>query len=56
MITAEDIMKAIEDIETQPDMPKKLFAVSDLQEKWFKEFYPGVEVVRVPQRVGGKNE
>lgn len=56
MITIEDIMKTIEEIETQPDMPKKLFGVSDLEEKLFKEFYPGVEVVRVPQRVGGKNE
>lgn len=54
MITAEDIMKAIEEIEAQPCTQPKLIAVSDLEEKLFKEFYPGVEVVRVPQRIGGK--
>lgn len=56
MITADNIEKAIEEIETQPYTPPKLIAVSDFEEKWFKRFYPSVEVVRTPQKVGGNNE
>ena len=51
MIEFKDVLNVIDLLqETKPQEPL-LIARSDLEEKYFKEFYPGVEVIRAPQRI-----
>lgn len=51
MSKAQDIVDAINLVSTIEAKKPILIARSDLEEKYFKEFYPGVEIIRAPQRI-----
>lgn len=51
VIKAQDIIDAINLVSTTEAKKPILIARSDLEEKYFKEFYPGVEIIRAPQRI-----
>lgn len=52
MAVIEDIIESIERMESQPNTTeRKLFASSDYEEKFYKKYFPDVEVIRVPQAV-----
>lgn len=54
MNTLEEFEKLIESVESASDKPPCLFAYSDYEEQKFKEYYPGVEVIRVPLKINIK--
>jgi hypothetical protein len=51
VIKAQDIIDAINLVSTIETKKPILIAKSDLEEKYFKEFYPGVEIIRAPQKI-----
>jgi hypothetical protein len=51
MIKAQDIIDAINLVSTIEAKKPILIARSDLEEKYLKEFYPGVEIIKAPQRI-----
>lgn len=51
VIKAQDIIDAINLVSTTETPNPILIARSDLEEKYFKEFYPGVEIIRAPHKI-----
>jgi hypothetical protein len=51
VIKAQDIIDAINLVSTTETQNPILIARSDLEEKYFKEFYPGVEIIRAPHKI-----
>lgn len=55
MITADEIKKIIDSIKAETSVPPRLFAYTDYEEQKYKEWYPGIEVIRVPLKINIKN-
>jgi hypothetical protein len=53
MNMAEEIIKSIESVKAEPTKPLYLVAFTDYQEQKYKEWYPGVEILRAPQKIDG---
>ena len=47
----KDVLKAINSVPETEIRKPILIARSDWEEKYFKKYYPGVEVIRAPQRI-----
>lgn len=51
MSTADEIRKLIDSIKAETPIPPRLFAHTDYEEQKYKEWFPGIEVIRVPLKI-----
>ena len=56
MSIKEELEKLIESVEVASEKPLYLVAYSDVAEQKYREWYPEVEIIRVPLKMDGNKK